>query len=156
MNDGLFRKKSMDKVSSPESLNDYVRVANPSIWMILGAIIVLLIGVCIWGIFGRLDTKVRVGSISKGGQSICYISEDNKDKLSVGDTFKIDGVEGEVLEIKSTPVQGKELSSLVRHALGISEEDWAYKFITNHKLDDGEYEAEIVIESIKPLSFVFN
>ncbi len=31
MNEQLFRKKSLDKVQSSESLNDYVRVANPGV-----------------------------------------------------------------------------------------------------------------------------
>lgn len=35
MESNIFRKKSMDRVSSPEQLNDYVRVMNPGIWMIL-------------------------------------------------------------------------------------------------------------------------
>lgn len=29
MNSSIFRRKSMDKISSPEQMNDYIRVANP-------------------------------------------------------------------------------------------------------------------------------
>lgn len=43
MENQIFRRKSMDKISSPEQLNDYVRVSNPGIWMILFAVIILLI-----------------------------------------------------------------------------------------------------------------
>ena len=59
MSDQIFRKKSLDRISSPEQLNDYIRVANPGIWMILAAVIILLAGVCVWGIFGHLDTKTE-------------------------------------------------------------------------------------------------
>ena len=41
MSDQIFRKKSLDRISSPEQLNDYIRVANPGIWMILAAVIIL-------------------------------------------------------------------------------------------------------------------
>lgn len=44
MSDQIFRKKSLDRISSPEQLNDYIRVANPGIWMILAAVIILLAG----------------------------------------------------------------------------------------------------------------
>lgn len=44
MNEQVFRKKSVDRVSSPEQLNEYIRVSNPGVWMILAAIIVLLVG----------------------------------------------------------------------------------------------------------------
>ena len=50
MNEGLFRKKSIDKISSPEQLDDYIRVSNPAIWMLLSCIIILLVGMCVWGI----------------------------------------------------------------------------------------------------------
>ena len=49
MSDQIFRKKSLDRISSPEQLNDYIRMANPGIWMILAAVIILLAGVCVWG-----------------------------------------------------------------------------------------------------------
>ena len=42
MKNDLFRKSSIDRISSPEQLNDYIRVTNPSIWVILAAIIILL------------------------------------------------------------------------------------------------------------------
>ena len=56
MNKQLFKKSSMDKVSSPEQLQDYVRVANPGLWMVLSAIVILLAGVIVWGFIGKIDT----------------------------------------------------------------------------------------------------
>ena len=44
MSDQIFRKKSLDRISSPEQLNDYLRVANPGIWMSLAAVIILISG----------------------------------------------------------------------------------------------------------------
>ena len=52
MANSLFRKTSLDRVSNPEQLNDYIRVTNPSVWMIMCAVILLLTGVCVWGVFG--------------------------------------------------------------------------------------------------------
>ncbi len=44
----IFREKSMERVSSPEQLNDYIKVTNPGIWLTLAAVIVLLIGFIVW------------------------------------------------------------------------------------------------------------
>ena len=52
----IFRKSSIDRVASPDQLNDYIRVSNPSVWMMLAAVVVLLAGVCVWGVFGRLES----------------------------------------------------------------------------------------------------
>ena len=34
----------METISSPEQLHDYMRVTSPRLWMLLGAIVVLLVG----------------------------------------------------------------------------------------------------------------
>lgn len=68
MDNKLFRKNSLERVSSPEQLNDYVKVSSPGIWIILAAVIVLLIGACVWGIWGRLETTVPAVVISKTAQ----------------------------------------------------------------------------------------
>ncbi|MCR5418705.1 MAG: hypothetical protein K6E84_07310 [Lachnospiraceae bacterium] len=51
----LFRKKSLDRVSSPEQLNDYIRVTTPSVWLVLLALILLLVGMLIWSVFGTVQ-----------------------------------------------------------------------------------------------------
>ena len=58
----IFREKSMDKVSSPESLNDYIKVTTPSVWIVLIALVVLLLGILAWSIFGRVETHNTDGS----------------------------------------------------------------------------------------------
>lgn len=58
----LFRKKSIDRVSSPEQLNDYIRVTTPSVWLVLLAVILLLIGMLIWSIFGQVTVTNADGT----------------------------------------------------------------------------------------------
>lgn len=42
MSSDLFRKKSIERVSSPEQLNDYVKVSSPGVWAVLAAVLILL------------------------------------------------------------------------------------------------------------------
>ncbi len=51
---GIFRQKSIDKVSSPEKLDDYIRVTTPGVWITITAIVILLVGTIVWGTFGEL------------------------------------------------------------------------------------------------------
>ena len=108
MSDQIFRKKSLDRISSPEQLNDYIRVANPGIWMILAAVIILLAGVCVWGIFGHLDTKTETVGTAKAGKITCYIKETDIRNVKKGTPAYIDGKEYEIAEISETPVKLKE------------------------------------------------
>ncbi len=56
----VFRRKTLDRIASPEQLTDYLRVTNPGIWVILAAVILLLAGVLAWSMVGTLETKVEV------------------------------------------------------------------------------------------------
>lgn len=51
----IFRQKSMDRVSSPEQLNDYIRVTTPSVWLVMAALVVLLVGMLAWSVFGKVE-----------------------------------------------------------------------------------------------------
>ena len=68
--DSIFRKKSMDRVTGPESLNDYIRVTSPSVWIALLALVVLLVGLLAWSIFGRIVVKDANG----GAKEVAPIS----------------------------------------------------------------------------------
>lgn len=56
---GFFRNGSLERISSPEKLNDYIKVSNPSIWIILGALVVMLISVFIWSVTYELPEGIR-------------------------------------------------------------------------------------------------
>lgn len=58
----LFRKKSLDSVSSPEQLNDYIRVTTPSVWLIMLGLILLLAGMIVWSVFGTVDATATDGT----------------------------------------------------------------------------------------------
>ena len=61
-NNSIFRQKSLDKVSSPEKLDDYIRVTTPSVWIVLIAIVLLLAGAVVWGIFGEIEIHNEDGT----------------------------------------------------------------------------------------------
>ncbi len=52
----LYRKESMERIQSPEQLNDYLHVTNPTVWVVLAAVILLLAGVLIWGSVASVDS----------------------------------------------------------------------------------------------------
>ena len=86
MKNSLFRKKSIDRVSSPEQLNDRIRVTNPGVWLLMIGILLVLTGICVWGIFGRLNTLLSVGAVTEQGQTVCYVKEENRDQVTLGMT----------------------------------------------------------------------
>lgn len=157
MNGQLFRKKSLDKVSSPEQLNDYIRVSNPSVWMVLTAVIVFLVGVCVWGIFGHLDTVVKTAGECSGGVVTCYVKESDISALQTGMEITVDGKKGTVTDIEAVPVEVTEdMDSYVLYLGELSKGDWVYVIKAQAPVGDGVYEVQITTESVSPMSFVLN
>lgn len=155
----IFRKKSVERVSSPEQLSDYIRVSNPSVWMTLAALIVLLAGVCVWGVLGKLETKVSAAALSEGGSIVCYVKEADAVNVESGMTVRIGGNEFTVKSVSSSPVaveQGGKFSEYLLYVGGLQVGEWVYEVVLNGELADGVYAAEIVVDSVSPLSFVFN
>ena len=56
-NNTMFRKKVVDRISSPDQLTDYLKVTDPGIWAVLLAVILLLAGLAVWSAVGTLETK---------------------------------------------------------------------------------------------------
>ena len=159
MNEQLFRKKSVDKVSSPEQLNEYIRVANPGVWMVLAAIVILLAGVVVWGFIGHLDTTLEAVLVSEEGNAVIYVKETDVEKVAKGMTVLVGDNEYTLGEIPSEPKKvgsDIDLSDYAIHLGGLTEGEYVYVIEVKGVNADSTYKAEIVIESISPISFILN
>ncbi|MBO6148539.1 MAG: hypothetical protein J6O55_04280 [Lachnospiraceae bacterium] len=61
-NDGIFREKSMQRLSSPEQLNDYIKVSSAGMWLVLIGIILILVGALVWATFGTVTLHTADGT----------------------------------------------------------------------------------------------
>ncbi|MEM6453524.1 MAG: NHLP bacteriocin system secretion protein [Acidobacteriota bacterium] len=55
----LFRKSVLAKMTSPEQLDQALRVTRPSGWLSLLAVVALILAALAWGIFGTLSTMAE-------------------------------------------------------------------------------------------------
>ena len=60
-----FRKESLERINSPEELEDYIRVATPSVWLVLLATAILLAGMLAWSVLGTVEVEKPDGSIKE-------------------------------------------------------------------------------------------
>ena len=66
MNNSVFRKKSLERISSPEQINDYIRVITPGMWILLIVIILLVIAGITWG----LCVTLTVTDVNSAGEVV--------------------------------------------------------------------------------------
>lgn len=154
----LFRKKSIERVTSPEQLNDYIRVSNPGVWMVLAAVVILLAGVCVWGFFGRLDTKKQASGVCENGKLTCYIKSDDISDVKEDTLVSVAGKEYTVKSVSSSPVRlDGEKDSYLIYLGGFSETDWVFSVTVDAPdLADGEYSVDVITKRVSPISFVLN
>lgn len=137
MNETIFRKKSLERVNSPEALDDYIQVTNPGVWMVLVCMILLLTGACAWGVMGRMESTISTTVLVESGNAACTIPMERVTSIAVGMAVHIGDAEGTVSSITANP------------------EADTYWVKIDAPLADGIYAAEIVTESIRPFSLVF-
>ena len=155
----IFRKASLDRISNPEQLNDYIRVTNPGVWMIMGAVILLLTGICVWSVFGRLDTTLTVAAVTENNQTVCYVKESDMQTVESGMQVRIGENQYRLGEISQRPVPvDSSFAEYLLHVGGLAEGEWVYIAVLDdtHGDDGIIVEAEIVVESIAPMRFVLN
>ena len=153
MQNQLYRKKSLEHISSPEELHDFLCVTNPRLWMILSTIVVLLVGFLVYASTATLENTVHVTlqlknfeipeEIGGGMHTMVYgqlpLSYDNMFdpgmKIRIGDE---EGTINSVFEI------GDGLINVLC--------DMDNYYIP---LPDGEYDGVVVVDSTTPISFLW-
>ena len=131
----VFRKKAMDRISSPEQLSEYLRVTTPGIWIVLASIVLLLTGILVWSAVGVLETTKEARAVASDGRaSVAVISSDDEE-LKTGMTLRVASGEYIISELE--------------------EDDYGRTVaVAQVSLPDGTYDAEIVVEEIHPISFL--
>ena len=153
----IFRKEAVDRISSPEQLNDYIHVTSPAIWMALLGIIFVLIGAIVWGVFGNIYTTVSGAGVVRDHNLTVYVKAEDRESVGTGMEITVNGQKTVVREISSEPERvPDDISEYVLESSGLSSGEWTYKVEADTDLDDGAYSVVITVESIHPIKFVIN
>lgn len=152
----VFREKSIERLSSPDRLNDYVKLADPGVWFILAAIVMILTGACIFGVFGHLDSTVPGVGIVSGGKMVCLVKKEYGSRFGDNMKAKIDGREYAASLRSDKPVTiGDSTDSYALYLGNMQPREWVYEIDVGGDFADGNYEADLVTDEISPLSFLF-
>ena len=159
MENSLFRKKSLERISSPEEMHDYMRVTSPRLWMLLAAIVVLISGFIVYAAMTTLENTIPIKvvvetyDIEQGDEETGYtvkhkavgdarIPVSYKDSVAMGMTVRLGDKTGTVSMIIT------------------GEDEYLDVIITlddeNFHWPEGEINAELVLETTTPISFLWN
>lgn len=131
----IFRKKTLERISSPEQLTDYLRVATPSIWVILVAIILLLAGIFAWAAVGTLETTADV-KVVVSEKSAVVVPTTYAD-IKAGMPLRVGGQDIVIASVDVDSFGGPMGTATVN-------------------LPDGTYDGVVVTETVHPIEFLLN
>jgi hypothetical protein len=129
----LFRQQVLDQMSSPEELNDYLKVTNPGVWAVLAAIILLLLGLLAWACVGTLQTKADAKVIIKKDAAAVVVP----DPYTVNEGMRV------TVESQEYPITSMFVDEYGR-TVGMA----------NMALPDGTYEGTVVVEETHAIDFL--
>ena len=157
MENNVFRQKSLERVSSPEQLNDAIRVTGPGVWLLLGAIAALLAGALLFAVFGRLETKLELPVAVGEGGAVCYVAEDRAGEIVPGMAVDVDGAACTVASVAAEPVRAQSvLDDYAMHLGGFEAGDWVYPVALDGEPGAGTHAASVTLESVPAISFILN
>ena len=158
MDNGLFRKKSMDRISSPEALHDYMRVTSPRLWMLLAAIVLLLGGFIVFASTAKMENTIPLRvTVDTYHMTAEETGDEERDVTMVYSMVPKDR-----LESIKTGMELRVMKNTGRVSwISISEDQNANMVVfemnpLNYPMKNGEYDAELVLESTTPISFLWN
>lgn len=157
----IFNKKAIEKLRSPDDLELYIRVTNPTVWAVLLACAALLAGLLAWGIFGSVSTNVAAcGAVVDGGP-LCLLSAEDATKVHVGDTAVFEGELMQVTDVSKVPISKEEAYTVLQSDYLVDtlmKGNWAYIVTFSGDVDDlaegVPHEVSITIERVAPISLI--
>ena len=158
MEKSSFKKKGLNRVNSPEELNDYIKTSRPGSWLIVIAVIILLLSVLVWGIFGSLESTVTLNGIADGEKLICYASDVSE--LETGSEVRLGELIGEVTSISEKPLSLEKTKAQINtdeytlYCLDLKDWNYIVEISIPENKTDGFVSADVVTEKINPISFI--
>ena len=161
VNSTIFNKKAAEKLRSPDDLDKFVRVTNPSVWVVLAACVALLAGLLAWGVFGAVTSSVSTTGVAINGKAMCFLDAEDAAKVHAGDDASVSGEPMHVASVAAVPVSQKEAGEILAsdylvHAL--VKGDWAYQVTFDGDASDltnaVPLTVNITVESDTPISLI--
>ena len=138
MKQSLFRQKSVERISSPEQLDDYLHVTSPVVWVVLCAVIALLVGLLIWSSATAVESYAA--GTAEARSSVLTVTFD--------DEFQARNI---------APGMNLTVGELVTPIISVGQsEDGKIIAVANADIPDGAYDVKVGYKRMQILRMLFD
>jgi biotin carboxyl carrier protein len=85
----IFSQSALDALSSPEQLNQLIKVTSPRAWIALWTVVAVLAAILAWSVFGRLPTRIAGHGILIGEGGTFHVVVADSGVLTDFKTFAV-------------------------------------------------------------------
>ena len=61
LNESIFRKKSLENISSPEKNDECIKSTRPGFWLVACAILMIISAILIWYLVCEIESEIKSG-----------------------------------------------------------------------------------------------
>ncbi|MEM9822296.1 MAG: NHLP bacteriocin system secretion protein [Bacteroidota bacterium] len=138
---GFFRKAALEKLSTPEKLDQLIKITSPRAWLALVTIALILTTAITWGFWGRVKTKLTASGVLLGGEVYDVVATAQGQlvelKVASGDVVN----EGDVI----AEIQQPEIFQAIEEAkASLTERNYELQQLTAFGSQDTRLQGELI------------
>jgi hypothetical protein len=139
-----------------------MHATRPSVWIVLLAIALLLLGFLQWAIFGTVELSYSTKAYTDDGVTVCWIDYMDAIEIEPGAKVLSSNNSGKVVKINDTADGAQDVLDIVgtlyiREFALLSDTNYYRVYIEMDKdLPDGVIDVKIIEGTITPGQYVFN
>ncbi len=138
MEQKFFREKSIERISSPEQLYDYLHVTTPAVWVVLLAIILLLAGFLFWCSVTAVESYAVGSAVARSGiLTVTFDDETSAENIEAGMNVQVGEYETPILSVGEDP-EGNTIA------------------IASISMPDGLYDVRVGYKTTQIVDLLFN
>lgn len=160
----MFRDTALRKMSSAEDLDHYLKVTNPSAWVLVGAVAVLLVVAIIWGFTASLPITTSTTGVLKDGQLVCFLPLDEDAMATTDSKVVAAGYETRIVSVDQDPYSQREVAATIGSDYttdSLNLQKWSYKLNValpsqlESREEGDDVPIQVTTREVAPFSYLF-
>lgn len=159
----MFRESALKKMNSAEDLDAYLRLVNPSAWVLAGAVACLLVAAAIWACTASLPIRYSTTGVIKDGQIVSFLPGSDGTHATAASDVSVAGHASTIASIDEEPYSQREVEAVIGSdytvaSLGLSQ--WSYKVVVNvpdemRSWDEGDdVPVTVTTRTVTPMAYL--
>ena len=118
----VFRRSALNRVASSDELDHYIKVTNPSAWVVTLAALLLVVGILVWATFATVPVTIETTGITTqdpdSGETVVmsWVDKTAADRIkATGMKASVDGVEAPDAKLRYSPRSRLEVTEFLGH-----------------------------------------